>query len=100
MVKRAYMKLQAGGKPLGQLDLILYKDDVPRTVANFVHNLQQPAKKGYRQSNFHRIIKGFMAQGGDFLNGDGTGSTSMYGSSFRDENFLHRQRPCDNACRN
>jgi cyclophilin family peptidyl-prolyl cis-trans isomerase len=90
MVKRAYMKLQAGGKPLGQLDLILYEDDVPRTVANFVHYLQLPAKKGYRQSNFHRIIKGFMAQGGDFLNDDGTGSTSMYGSSFRDENFLHR----------
>jgi cyclophilin family peptidyl-prolyl cis-trans isomerase len=88
---KAYLTIQAGEESLGQLDLILYDETVPRTVQNFCHFLKERTPgKGYLNSSFHRIISGFMAQGGDFLNSNGTGCTSMYGDTFKDENFDHR----------
>ena len=85
------MTINAGAQLLGRLDLVLYEETVPKTVENFCHFLKESkAGRGYLQSSFHRIIKGFMAQGGDFLKGDGTGTTSIYGPSFQDENFKHR----------
>jgi cyclophilin family peptidyl-prolyl cis-trans isomerase len=86
---KAFMTLQHGSEKLGTLHLELYEDSVPKTVQNFVTLLQRPAKSGYIDSPFHRIIPGFMAQGGDFTAGDGTGGASAQGGMMDDENFIH-----------
>ena len=70
------------------IEIKLYDDIVPLTTQNF----RKIAKYGisgkrYNKSIFHRIIPGFMIQGGDILNNDGTGSISIYGDNFKDENF-------------
>ncbi|KAL3790914.1 hypothetical protein ACHAWO_010911 [Cyclotella atomus] len=96
---KAYLTISHGPTTLGTLRLTLRPDIVPQTVSNFTHFLSThkstpPGSQGYANSTFHRIIPKFMAQGGDFIRGDGTGSASIYGSSFADENFIlsHSQR--------
>eukprot|EP00574_Skeletonema_japonicum_P012352 CAMPEP_0201719206 /NCGR_PEP_ID=MMETSP0593-20130828/4464_1 /ASSEMBLY_ACC=CAM_ASM_000672 /TAXON_ID=267983 /ORGANISM="Skeletonema japonicum, Strain CCMP2506" /LENGTH=525 /DNA_ID=CAMNT_0048209599 /DNA_START=89 /DNA_END=1666 /DNA_ORIENTATION=+ len=92
LTTKGYLTISHGDTTLGTLRLTLRPDIVPQTVENFVHFLTAP--RGYRNSTFHRIIPKFMAQAGDFINHDGTGSTSIYGRSFVDENFhlSHSQR--------
>ena len=67
----------------------LYDDRVPKTVRNFTTLIQ---RESYRDSLFHRIIPGFMAQGGDFERGDGTGGSSIYGKTFADEDLRGRHQ--------
>ena len=89
MVK-AFITIRSGSQVLGRLDLVLFDDSVPKTVANFCELLKRRQfGRGFLNSSFHRLIRGFMIQGGDITKGDGTGGESIYGESFPDENFIH-----------
>ena len=72
----------------------LFSEDTPLTSDNFFQLCTRRDLKNssgrqltYIGSPFHRIIPGFMIQGGDFTNQNGTGGESIYGAKFKDENF-------------
>ncbi|ODO06081.1 peptidyl-prolyl cis-trans isomerase D [Cryptococcus wingfieldii CBS 7118] len=103
-----YFDISIGDEPAGRITFELFDDVVPKTAENFKHlcigdkTNAAGVKLAYAGSAFHRCIKGFMLQGGDFTRGNGTGGESIYGEkasplayiAFEDENFeLKHEKP-------
>ncbi|KAK6465720.1 cyclophilin type peptidyl-prolyl cis-trans isomerase [Scheffersomyces coipomensis] len=76
-----------------RIKIELFTKDLPKTTENFrqfcTGEYQDHGKPiGYKNSPIHRIISGFMIQGGDFIRGNGLGSKCIFGSdTFPDEGF-------------
>lgn len=104
-MSKVFFDISSNGKPKGRVVFKLYDDIVPRTAENFralctgEKGISEVSGKplSYKNSIFHRVIKDFMCQGGDFTAPSdrlGTGGESIYGEKFEDENFqLQHDKP-------
>ena len=77
-----FFDVTIGGASAGRITCELFADVAPRTAENFRRmctgefRTREGEPRGYKNCAFHRVIKDFMIQGGDFVNGDGTGCVS------------------------
>ncbi|KAK2704342.1 peptidyl-prolyl cis-trans isomerase G-like isoform X1 [Artemia franciscana] len=99
---RCFFDVEIGGVPVGRVTFELFADKCPLTTENFRALCTGEAGIGkstgkplhYKNVIFHRVVKEFMIQGGDFSAGNGTGGESIYGGTFEDENLeLIHDRP-------
>nr|NP_001106125.1 peptidyl-prolyl cis-trans isomerase A [Papio anubis]ABC54845.1 peptidylprolyl isomerase A [Papio anubis] len=83
-----FFDVAVDSEPLDHVSFELFAEKVPKTAENFRALSTEEKGFGYKGPCFHRIIPGFMCQGGDFTHHNGTGGKSIYGEKFEDENFI------------
>ncbi|XP_067233341.1 NK-tumor recognition protein isoform X2 [Chanodichthys erythropterus] len=92
---QCYFDVEINREPVGRIVFQLFSDVCPKTSKNFLCLCTGEKGSGkttgknlcYKGSTFHRVVKNFMIQGGDFTEGNGRGGESIYGGFFEDENF-------------
>uniref|UniRef100_A0A673IZ92 Peptidyl-prolyl cis-trans isomerase n=1 Tax=Sinocyclocheilus rhinocerous TaxID=307959 RepID=A0A673IZ92_9TELE len=92
---QCYFDVEVNREPVGRIVFQLFSDICPKTSKNFLCLCTGEKSSGkttgkklcYKGSTFHRVVKNFMIQGGDFTEGNGRGGESIYGGFFEDENF-------------
>ena len=99
---KVFFDISIGNSKTKKIIFELFAKECPKTSENFLKlctgelkNVKINNKEilmSYKNSIFHRIIPGFMAQGGDFTNFNGTGGISIYGERFNDENFIYKHK--------
>jgi cyclophilin family peptidyl-prolyl cis-trans isomerase len=92
-MSRPFLDVAIGEGESKRLVFEMFDTIAPRACQNF----RSLCQSEYIGSRFHRVIDEFMIQGGDYINGDGTGGKSIYGEMFEDEeDGLARKH--DEAC--
>lgn len=112
---RCFFDITLGGLSVGRIVFELFSDVAPKTVENFRAlctgekgtGLVTGKRLHYKGVIFHRVVKDFMVQAGDFSAGNGTGGESIYGGTFEGKfspcacvsaAYMHVSRVCIYAC--
>ncbi|KAM3928265.1 NK-tumor recognition protein isoform 1-T1 [Leptodactylus fuscus] len=93
---QCFFDVEVNREPIGRIIFQLFSDVCPKTCTNFLClctgdkgiGKVTGKKLWYKGSTFHRVVKNFMIQGGDFSEGNGKGGESVFGGYFKDENFI------------
>jgi len=89
---KVFFDIKIASELAGRIEFELFYKHYPKTTENF--RVLCTGEKGvgksglplhFKGSKFHRVIPGYMCQGGDFTCGNGTGGESIYGEAFDDE---------------